>query len=126
MKALAKKIPGLEVELLHEGRALVITLVGRMDPSYFNNLNELLHDTVKSDCRYFVGDLSQGTHLSSTGVGFFGYYSRQIKERGGEVIVVKPPQRITRVIELTRLGELVKFFDTREEALAYVEKALRA
>ena len=122
----ARSIPGLEVEVLHGGQAAVFTLSGRMDRAHFDDTNALLADTLDRGCRYLVGDCSRATHISSTGIGFLGYYAQRARERGGELIMVRPPEGAVRGMDLAKFKGLVRFFDARGEALDYVGSAVGA
>ena len=57
---------------------------------------------------------------------FLGYYAQRARERGGELIMVRPPKGAVRVVDLSGFEGLVRFFDARGEALDYLGSALGA
>jgi anti-anti-sigma factor len=81
---------------------------------------------VGKGCRVLIGDLSRLERITSTGVGFIAYYASQMRSRGGQVLVVKPPEDVMDKLSSARIDSLIPFFGTLGEALEHGRAALAA
>jgi anti-anti-sigma regulatory factor len=114
------KIPGLEIEDVREGRILVVSVVGRILREDYDRAVEAFRDALVGR-RAVVVDGSRAEFLSSSGVGALVYYSRQVAQAGGLMVVVKPPESVIARVPSGVFGGAVRTCDTREEAVAILE-----
>lgn len=83
----------------------VLELEGELDAYVAPELRERLHGLVDQGTSPLVVDLSRVTFLDSTILGTLVGGLRRMRERGGELQLVMPPQPARRIFELTGLDE---------------------
>ncbi|MFM2089905.1 MAG: hypothetical protein RLZZ127_394 [Planctomycetota bacterium] len=109
---------GLEVER-REG-CLVIRPSGTLmqsEPTEFEGrLSDLVGD---ASARNSVIDLAQVQYMSSAVLGCLVGYLHRIKDHQGQVLLVKPPDKMLRMIEILGLTQIFLVVDDLETAIAY-------
>jgi anti-anti-sigma factor len=63
-----------------------------------------------------IVDLSQVPYLDSTGLAFVVELHKLLKNRGGQLALASPNQRVHEVLELTRIGQIVPVYTDMESA----------
>jgi anti-sigma B factor antagonist len=100
-----------ETTVEHYGAACVVTLKGELDVYYAPNLREELN--AMNNVAPLILDLSALTFLDSSGIGVLVALNRQTEH----VRLVRGPERIQRVFEITGLMRVLHFYDSVEVAL---------
>jgi len=119
-------IPGLEIEEIGIDRLVVLSIVGRIPLDRLSDLNQLAFELITAGRRGFVADMSRTEEVSSNALATLAYYSRHLREKGGALALVRPPDHVARILRLTCLEDMLQVFDTRDEALAWVRRELSA
>jgi anti-sigma B factor antagonist len=82
--------------------------------------NESFFSAARSGVRRVVADLSDVQFIDTTMLNALVVGHRRMeRDRGRFAVVCKGP-RVSRVLEVTGLGQILHVFDTREAALAHV------
>jgi anti-anti-sigma factor len=93
---------------------VILTLSGPFTLSnIFSFQNELR--TLKPDC--LIMDLSQVPYMDSAGLGVIMNYYVSAENHNLRFFLVAPTERVTALIEMTKVDTVLKVFDTLEAAL---------
>ena len=114
-------IPGLEISTVHDGRIVVVAVVGRIQREDFDRAVEAFRGALHGR-RAVIVDGSRCEYLSSSGFGALAYYGRHMAESGGRLVVVRPPADVLRRLPAGVIGGLIPACDTLEEAVEYLER----
>ena len=101
------------------GGTCVVTLRGELDayttPALRLDLHRLVAEPTLS---MLVIDLSNVTFLDSSALGAIVGALRVLRERGGELRIVKPQSAAARIFHQTGLDAVLGLYPTREQALS--------
>ena len=77
----------------------------------------LLDSIIQSDCEKVVLDLAKLRFLGSLGIGAIAKFQQDMQKKSGKLVIVKPPEQVFKVFNLTGLATVIPFFDTEIQAL---------
>lgn len=80
--------------------------------------NELVQLIEGRSARVVIVDLTGVTFLDSTALGVLIGALKRIRDRDGELRIVKPSPIVNRIFEITSLDRVLPLFETRDQALA--------
>ena len=101
----------LEVESEERDGLVKVSLRGELDLSTVGKVDEELERWEGSGPRLVVLDLSKLTFLDSTGLRCVVRADERAREDGRRLVVVKGPEAVQRVFEITRLEERIELVD---------------
>lgn len=101
----------LEVESEKRDGLVHISLRGELDLSSVGKLDDELQQVEGSGAGVVVLDLSTLTFLDSTGLRCVVRADERAREEGRRLVVVKGPEAVQRVFEITRLEERLEIVD---------------
>jgi anti-sigma B factor antagonist len=101
----------LEVEAQEHDGFVHVSLQGELDLSTVGKVNEELQRWEGSDSKVLMVDLSKLTFLDSTGLRCVVRADERAREEGRRLVVVKGPEAVQRVFEITRLSERLELVD---------------
>jgi len=85
--------------------------------------NESFFSAARSGIRSVVADLSNVNFIDTTMLNALVVGHRRMSRDHGRFAVVCSGPRVTRVLEITGLGQILSVFGTREDALAHVRQS---
>ncbi|GAC1315723.1 MAG: anti-sigma factor antagonist BldG [Acidimicrobiales bacterium] len=97
---------GLRVTVGTEGDEVVITLGGELDISTAPELWAAIDRALANDHVTLVLDLSQLGFVDSTGLGVFVRAGKELRAKGGTLVLRSPGERVAKLLALTRLEEV--------------------
>jgi len=102
-----------------------ITISGRMvlDKSLFRLREQVLYG-LESGKRGFVVDISQLSHLDSSGCGEVISAHTSIQRAKGVLVFVNPAEHVRRLWDHTKLNTVLVIRETPDEARAFVRQSL--
>ena len=104
-----------EVEATDLDDARVVTVSGEIDLSNAHDVLEAIGDVVRSGATAIILDLSGVTFLDSSGIAMLFRLRQRISHSRQELRLVVPPDSpIRRVLELTKVTELIPVQDSLE------------
>ena len=96
------------MKIHHDGDVIYIDLEGDIS---FNNVQEvrktILNNFLDTDKNAIV-NLSKVDFMDSSGLSIFITLLKRVKERDGQLTLVQPREMIQKILEITRLGELME------------------
>ncbi len=104
-----------------DNSAVVIALVGNLDPIAVAELHPQVQEVYGAGVRRFVFDLSALEYAGSLGLRLLVGLQNQVKGEGA-VAVCGPTDAVRRMLEMTKLTQVLPNYPTRDEALAATGK----
>jgi len=97
---------------------LIITLQGDLigennGPELVNIVNDQLHEKIN---RCAV-DLSGVRYMNSSGIGVLITLLTKFRNQEGEMILIKPSEKIEKLLLITKLNNIFSIVDSKEEAI---------
>jgi anti-anti-sigma factor len=109
----------LSIVVRHEGAVGVLVLTGELVQ---DDGDEALRDEVRvlaaDGHTRLVADLAGVSYVDSAGMGMIISMQKYLRDRGGDLRLARPPERIERVLTLMRLGSVLKTFRDESAAIA--------
>jgi anti-sigma B factor antagonist len=102
----------------------VIKVGGYIDTTTSSELEHALSTLLKSGSYNIVIDLGNVDYVSSAGWGIFISEIKGIREKGGDLKLVRMIPEVYEVFELLEFHYILKAFDTIEEAVKDFERSL--
>ena len=97
---------GLRLTVGTEGDEVVITLGGELDISTAPELWAAIDRALTNDHVTLVLDLGQLGFVDSTGLGVFVRAGKELRAKGGTLVLRSPGERVAKLLALTRLEEV--------------------
>lgn len=81
-------------------------------------LTDAVDDLVASGKNHLIINLEQLTHMNSTGLGILIHFLTKSRNSGGELVVVKVPPVIQKLLIITKLNNVFSQEDDMDAAIA--------
>jgi anti-sigma B factor antagonist len=105
------------VDVRTEGNAAVIVVRGELDLASSPALEEQLEQLWGSETKLLVLDLRELEFMDSTGLSIIVNAHQRLSEDGRELTLVRGPQQVQRLLDLTGVAERLRLVDSPEELL---------
>jgi anti-sigma B factor antagonist len=105
------------VDVRTEGHTAVIVVRGELDLASSPALEEQLEQLWGSDTKLLVIDLRELEFMDSTGLSIIVNAHQRLSEDGRELGLVRGPQQVQRLLDLTGVAERLRLVDSPEELL---------
>lgn len=107
------------LDLIVENNQAILKFDGEI---IFENSNVLKEESKnrlaqKTEVDSLILDLSRVDYLDSSGVGVLLSLFKFMREREGSLAVAEPNEKIKRVFEVTKMGEIIPVYETLEAAV---------
>jgi len=103
-------------EFNSDNTAVIITLVGRLDPEAVDEIYPQIQDVYRAGVRRFVFDLSKLEHAGSLGLRLMLGLRNQVKGEG-QVALCTLSEPVRSLFRMMRLHEVLREYPSRAEAL---------
>jgi anti-sigma B factor antagonist len=107
----------LSIELRKNDHVVILELAGRVSV-LDRSLKQLAEDLVERGERFFVMNLANVSYLDNSGLGQLCLIYTVARNRGGDVKLLKPTERIRKLLTITKLDCVFECFDSEDEAVA--------
>ena len=87
-----------------------------IDSSNFPELEEKVSDLIKEGNLNIILDFSQITHVDSSGIGVLIRIHRQLKEKGGRLVLAACNEHLRKIFYLVKFNEHLTITATLDEA----------
>ena len=115
----------LSVEKVGKGNSIsVIKVGGYIDTTTSSELEHALSGLLKQGSYHIIIDLGNVDYVSSAGWGIFISEIKGIREKGGDLKLVRMIPEVYEVFELLEFHYILKAFDTIEDAIRDFERTL--
>lgn len=109
-----------EVGLYHlapDGAETQVALLPNQDA---NELEKAVQASLDQGLRFCLFDLENFQWLNSAGLGVLVHALKRCEKAGGRFALVKPNERVTRVLQVAHLYDVFSICDSEEEAVRYL------
>jgi anti-sigma B factor antagonist len=106
-------------EFTADDRAVIVELVGKLDPTAVEDLHPQVQEVYQAGVRRFVFDLSQMSYTGSLGIRLFLGLQNQLKGIG-LLALCAPVPAVRGIFQMMKLTEILPIYPTREAALEAV------
>jgi len=96
---------------------MIVHLTGEIDLNHSPSFHESLVDLSHENPKRLIVDLSQVAYIDSSGVGALVEVFRRLKRNGSTMVLVAPSERVSSVLEITKLDQFFTIAATEQEAL---------
>ena len=103
------------------GSVSSVSVGGEVDLSTAPELKEVLNGVIDGGARFVLVDLSTATFIDSTTLGVLRGAVKRVRPEGGEIAIACKDQNIRKIFEITLLDRVFTIFETRADALAYLD-----
>lgn len=107
----------LSIEIRRSGQAVILDLAGRLsvlEPS----LRQLAWRLIEEGQRHFVIGLGNVSYLDNSGLGQLCWIYTVARNRGGDMVLLKPTPRTRKLLNITKLDTVFQTFDHEADAIA--------
>lgn len=109
----------LLTEVQKDHGVVVLRLTGRLDAGSLAEIEEVLADLYQKGFFKLVVDLSRVPYISSSGAGVFISALNQVRDNGGNLVLVAPAANVREVFELLGLTQVFQICQTQAEAMEF-------
>ncbi|AMV22979.1 Anti-sigma-B factor antagonist [Gemmata sp. SH-PL17] len=106
-----------QFEFTPDNRAVVIGLIGKLDPVAVDELHPQIQELYRAGLRRFVFDLTNLEFAGSLGLRLLVGLQNQVRGEGA-VTVCNPSDSVLSMLTLTKLTQVLPNYPTRDDALA--------
>jgi anti-sigma B factor antagonist len=106
----------LSIETRKIDNVIFLELAGRVSV-LDTRLRELAEELVECGERYLVINLANVSYLDNSGLGQLCLIYTLVKNRGGEMKLLKPTPRIRKLLNITKLDTVLKSFECEADAI---------
>ena len=104
-----------------DGDTAILSLQGRLWVLDLP-LRDRVHVLLDQGCRYFVFDLTHLDYIDSSGLGQLVALWTSVRTKEGNLCLVRPSNRIQRLLKMTKLGVIFDVFEELEKARGAVRR----
>ena len=84
---------------------------------------QTLKRALETEPGHVLVDLSEINYIDSTGIGELVGYLGRFRDTGRKLVLVRPSERIKKLLKIAKLDSLFPIYDTLEAALAELDSA---
>ena len=107
----------LSIEIRSVHCAIVLELSGRVSILEEHDLRQIAWDLIEQGERNFVINLANVSYMDNSGLGQLCWIYTVLRNRGGDLRLLKPTPRIKRLLTITRLDSVFHCFDRETDAI---------
>ncbi|MBF0274905.1 MAG: STAS domain-containing protein [Nitrospinae bacterium] len=110
-----------KIDVSNNGNDLKASLKGKLITIEENNSLETFFKTfLDKGVKKFLINMSEVTHINSSGLGLIVKYFQKIKAVDGAIVFCYVQKDVNELFQMTRLNKKIKMFKTEEEAKEYL------
>ena len=102
-------------------KTVVVTLEGDFDISTASIIERKLKSLISQGKVNIVVNLSKVEYIDSSGLATIILIFKETKKDKGTLRLAETPNKILKILELTRLNELLEIYSSEEEALKEIQ-----
>jgi anti-anti-sigma factor len=101
----------LEIAVDDRGEMLLLRLTGELDMAGVDRFERLLTSHQTPEAATFVLDMRGLTFIDSSGLRAVIMADQRVRDGGGRFIVVRGPERVNQVLEMTGVARQIELVD---------------
>lgn len=98
--------------------AKLVRVMGQLDESNISINSKIIYDIIAQHPTglYLLFDLSKLEYMNSKAIGYLTDWYGKINNGGGKIVIAGPPQNVLEILQTVGITELVKCYNTLDEA----------
>ena len=115
-------MPGIKVDITHEGdnsEVVIISVHGYIDSTTTPELSMIIDHQIADGNYMFIVNLKGVDYISSIGWGVFISNLKELREHGGDMILINMSPNVHNIFDLMELSAIVKSFDELNKAVVH-------
>ncbi|MFH1943579.1 MAG: STAS domain-containing protein [bacterium] len=111
---------GIKISLNYVGTRLDIALIqilGYVDTTTCQEVTKVIQELIGKKQYQIVSDLGSVTYISSAGWGVFVGELKNIREKGGDLKIVRMSPEVLEVFEMLEFNRILNYYESIEEAI---------
>jgi len=106
----------------HNQNAVIVRLHGELDHHSADRVRSLIEEAImKDNIKHVVMDLAQLSFMDSSGIGVILGRYKQIKAKGGKLMICNANRSVNRLLELSGLFKIIELHADENSALSSLE-----
>ena len=101
----------MEYAINAAGAVATVKLSGRLTFKDHRAYRDLLTELLGHGAKTYEIDLSGVEHIDSAGIGMLMISKQKAEAANGDVVLVKPPATVRRVLEVAKIDEIIDIRD---------------
>jgi anti-anti-sigma factor len=101
----------LEIAVSESGGVRSLRLIGELDMAGVDRFERLLAPDQPADATTLILDMRELTFIDSSGLRALIMADQRVRDEGGRFIVVRGPDRVNEVLEITGVAERIELVD---------------
>jgi anti-sigma B factor antagonist len=85
-------------------------------------LHDRVRDLLANGCRYFIVNLEKVEYIDSSGLGQLVALWTSVRTRGGNLVLMRPGERVRRLLTVTRLNVVFDVYQDEAKAKAAIRR----
>ncbi len=111
----------MEISISEHNGARVLMLKGKiLGGPEAGAINDKIHELIAKGEKKIVIDMHELDLMNSSGLGILIAAVTTLKNNGGQMALLRVPERIRHLLKITRLNNVFQQFDSLEEAVQYL------
>jgi anti-sigma B factor antagonist len=106
----------LSIEIRRVDQITILELAGRVSVMEFQ-LNKLVEALLARGERFFIINLANVSYLDNSGLGQLCFIYTVARNRGGDMKLLRPTERIQKLLHMTKLDTVFQSFDFEADAI---------
>src|SRR5690606_8484618 len=112
----------MSANIEHTHNAVIVRLIGELDHHNADRVRSQIEQAMrKEQVKHVVMDLQQLTFMDSSGIGVILGRYKQVKAKGGKLIICNANRSVNRLLELSGLFKIIERHDDERSALSSLE-----
>ena len=107
-----------------ESGIVILDIEGEIDAFTAPKLKQEMVQQIEDGATRIAVDLADVKYLDSTGLGVLISGLKRTRDKNGEMVLICPNVRITRIFDITGLSRIFEMFQTEEQALTHLRGKL--
>ena len=83
---------------------------------------ELVNDVLSQEVFLCAVDISNVRYINSSGIGVLITLLTKFRNKGGEVVLIKPSEQVKKLLIITKLNAIFNVVERKEEAIERLKK----
>jgi len=115
----------LSIEIRRIGHVVVLDVAGRLSVLE-GNLRQLAWELIECGERHLIISLANVSYLDNSGLGQLCWIYTVIRNRGGDMKLLRPTSRIKKLLNITKLDTVFECFEHEADAIASMQQPVRS
>ncbi len=106
-----------------KGDCLILRFTGDLiGENHGPELISIVNNQLSKDVIFCIVDLNDARYINSSGIGVLITILTKFRNRGGEVVLVRPPKTVEKLLIITKLNSIFNIAASLDDAFSLLRK----